>query len=55
LPCRPLSGFDIENGDAARIKLRVAAIRADGFDVALETWFETRVWSVDVSWFAIGH
>lgn len=50
-----LSGFDIENGDAARIKLRVAAVRADGFDVALETWFETRVWSIDVSWLAIGH
>ena len=50
-----LSGFDIENGDAARIKLRVLAVRADGFELQVETWFETRIWSIDVSWLAIGH
>jgi hypothetical protein len=50
-----LAGFDIENGDAARIKLRANAVGPDGFDVEVETWFGTRVWSVDVSWLAIGH
>jgi hypothetical protein len=50
-----LSGFDIENGDAARVKLRVSAVRADGFDLVVETWFETRIWAIDVSWLAIGH
>jgi hypothetical protein len=50
-----LAGFDIENGDAARLALKVTAVRADGFDLALETWFETKIWSVAVSWLAVGH
>jgi hypothetical protein len=50
-----LSGFDIENGDAARVKLKLCAVRPEGFDVEVETWFETRIWSLDVSWLAIGH
>lgn len=50
-----LAGFDIENGDAARLTLKVAAVRPDGFDILLETWFETKVWSVAVSWLAVGH
>jgi hypothetical protein len=50
-----LSGFDIENGDAARVKLKVRSVRPEGFDVEVETWFETRIWSLDVSWLAIGH
>jgi hypothetical protein len=50
-----LSGFDIENGDAARVKLRVSGVRADGFELVVETWFETRIWAIDVSWLAIGH
>jgi hypothetical protein len=50
-----LSGFDIENGDAARVRLRVTGVRPDGFDLELETWFGTRIWSIDVSWLAIGH
>jgi hypothetical protein len=50
-----LAGFDIGNGDAARVKLRATAVHPDGFDVEVETWFGTRIWSVDVSWLAIGH
>jgi hypothetical protein len=50
-----LSGFDIENADAARTHLRVTAVDATGFELELETWLGTRIWSVDVSWLAIGH
>lgn len=50
-----ISGFDIENIDAARTRLRVTAVDATGFDVELETWLGTRIWSVDVSWLAIGN
>jgi hypothetical protein len=50
-----ISGFDIENVDAARTRIRVIAVDETGFELELETWLGTRVWSVDVSWLAIGH
>lgn len=50
-----ISGFDIENVDAARVRVRVTQVDAAGFEVELETWLGTRIWSVDVSWLAIGH
>jgi hypothetical protein len=50
-----LAGFDIENGDAARIALQVSEVTATGFMVEIKSWFNTRIWSVDVSWLAIGH
>jgi hypothetical protein len=50
-----IAGFDIENGDASRLRVRVRRISAEGFTVELQTWFNTRIWSVDLSWFAIGH
>lgn len=50
-----ISGFDIENSDAARLRARVIHVDASGFEVELETWLATRIWSVDVSWLAIGN
>ena len=50
-----ISGFDVENVDAARTRLRVTHVDATGFDLELETWLGTRIWSVDVSWLAIGN
>ncbi len=50
-----ISGFDIENADAARTRVRVTAVEATGFELEIETWLGTRIWSVDVSWLAIGH
>jgi hypothetical protein len=49
-----VSGFDIENSDAARLRVRVTHVDQSGFEVELETWLATRIWSVDVSWLAIG-
>ncbi len=47
-------GFDISNHDCARLQVRAVNITESGFDVMVETWLNSRVWSVDVSWFAIG-
>jgi hypothetical protein len=50
-----ISGFDIENSDAARTKVSVGAVDDAGFELRIETWLATRIWSIDVSWLAIGH
>ena len=47
-------GFDVSNHDAARLKARAENITRSGFDIVLSTWLNTRAWSVDVSWIAIG-
>ncbi len=47
-------GFDISNHDAARLKTSVENISPQGFEIVLCTWFNTRLWRVDISWFAIG-
>lgn len=50
-----ITGFDIDNGDNARLNVGIKTVDVDGFDVELRTWWNTRIWSVDLSWFAIGH
>ena len=47
-------GLDASNQDNLRLKVRAADITAQGFTLEVETWFNTRLWSVDVSWLAIG-
>lgn len=47
-------GFDVGNEDAARLRVRAENISADGFDVVIETWLNTKIWSVSVSWLAVG-
>jgi hypothetical protein len=49
-----LSGFDISNHDAARLSASAANISAEGFDLVLATWLDTRIWRVEVNWLAIG-
>ena len=49
-----LTGFDISNGDWARLEVRVGAIDATGFEVIAETWYATQIWSFRVSWLALG-
>ncbi len=48
-------GFDIDNRDTARIKLRAERITANGFMLVIETWRHTRVYGIEVSWLARGH
>lgn len=50
-----ITGFDIDNRDNARLNVGVTNVDVSGFYVELRTWWHTRIWSVELSWFAIGH
>jgi hypothetical protein len=47
-------GLDVSKEDNLRIRLRALDVTAEGFTLHAETWFNTRIWSVEVSWLAIG-
>ena len=49
-----LSGFDIDQRDSARISVHAEAISPNGFDLRIQTWLNTRVYKVEVSWIALG-
>ncbi len=49
-----VAGFDIENGDFARLKVRAQYIDRAGFTLIVGTCFGTVVHGVDVSWLALG-
>jgi hypothetical protein len=50
-----ITGFDIDNGDNARLNVGIIEVDGEGFDVELRTWWNSRLWSVDLNWLAIGH
>jgi hypothetical protein len=50
-----ITGFDIDNGDNARLNVNIGHVDSEGFTVELRTWWNTRLWSVNLSWIAIGH
>lgn len=47
-------GVDASNEDNLRLRVRAIDINQLGFTIEAETRFNTRIWSVDVSWLAIG-
>ncbi len=47
-------GIDASKDDNLRFSLRAVEIGAHGFTLCVETWLNTKIWSVDVSWLAIG-
>ena len=49
-----LTGFDIDQRDTSRLKLTATGITETGFTAEIATWRETRIYSVDFSWLAIG-
>lgn len=49
-----LTGFDLDQRDSNRLSLRTADITATGFVAEISTWRETRVYSVEFSWLALG-
>jgi hypothetical protein len=49
-----IAGLDVGNHDAARLKVQALDIHPGGFTIRAETWLNTQVWRVDVSWLAIG-
>jgi H-type lectin domain-containing protein len=50
-----ITGFDIDNGDNARLNVGITRVDGEGFEVELRTWWNSRLWSVDLNWIAIGH
>jgi hypothetical protein len=49
-----LVGFDISERDCSRLRVRAVDITPDGFAVEAKTWLGTEVYSIDVSWLALG-
>jgi hypothetical protein len=49
-----VSGFDIDHGDTARLRVAAEAITPTGFDLVLTTWLGTKVYSAEAAWIAIG-
>jgi hypothetical protein len=49
-----LAGFDLDQRDSARLSVAVTKVNATGFDLSITTWMTTRVYSVEVSWLALG-
>jgi hypothetical protein len=49
-----LVGVDASKDDNLRVRVRAVDITANGFSLEAETWLNTKLWSVEVSWLAIG-
>ncbi len=49
-----LVGIDASKEDNLRVSVRAEEITALGFTLCVETWLNTKIWSVEVSWLAIG-
>jgi hypothetical protein len=49
-----LAGFDISERDCSRLRVSAVDITPEGFSVQAQTWLGTEVWSIDVSWLALG-
>jgi hypothetical protein len=49
-----LTGFDIDHSDSSRLSVRVADITPASFVAEISTWRDTRVYSVEFSWLAVG-
>lgn len=47
-------GLDASKEHNLRLKVRAEDITSSGFTLAVETWLHSQLWSVDVSWLAIG-
>lgn len=49
-----LTGFDCGRCSSNRLRLAVVSVTETGFQVALSTWRDSRVYSADFQWLAIG-
>jgi hypothetical protein len=47
-------GIDASKDDNLRFSVRAEDISAYGFTLSVETWLNTKIWSVEISWLAIG-
>jgi hypothetical protein len=49
-----LVGLDASKDDNLRVRVRALDITSLGFTLQVETWLNTKIWSVETSWLAIG-
>ncbi|MEP6669298.1 MAG: H-type lectin domain-containing protein [Chthoniobacter sp.] len=49
-----LTGFDLDQRDSNRLILRATQITNESFVAEISSWRETRVYSVEFSWLALG-
>ncbi len=47
-------GLDASKDDNLRVRVRATDINETGFTLQAETWHNTRLWSIEASWLAIG-
>lgn len=47
-------GIDVSKDDNVRLSVRAESITEHGFTLRVETWLNTKIWSVEISWLAIG-
>jgi H-type lectin domain len=47
-------GIDASKEDNLRFSLRAEDITPYGFTLRVETWLNTKIWSIEISWLAIG-
>jgi hypothetical protein len=47
-------GLDVSKDDNTRFRVRALDITEAGFTLQAQTWWNTRIWSVEISWLAIG-
>jgi hypothetical protein len=46
--------FDIEKVANSRLDVATHSVTKTGFTIRLSTWADTKIWSVNCSWFAYG-
>lgn len=49
-----ITGFDMDHRDSARLSVRADAITASDFDIVVQTWQNSRIYQVEISWLALG-
>lgn len=49
-----IAALDTSNDANLRVRVRAIDVTTQGFVIEAETWFNSKVWAVDVSWLAIG-
>jgi len=47
-----LAGFDIAQDKNARLRVHAQNVDAAGFDLVIETWFDSKIWRVKATWIA---
>jgi hypothetical protein len=47
-------GLDVSKDDNLRVRVRAVDISPHGFTLLASTWMGTKIWSVEVSWLAVG-